>query len=318
MFRLCFSYFVLLSSLCFGQYEFKLQAKIIDRVTKKSVIAIAKPKQRWDKWHTTEGILSVGYTASTAVDTLVISSPGYQTFFCELPQKEKEGHYLVIELEPVDSEIDLVMRVKKTKQAEVILTKAIEKIPVNYFNEPLAFESDYQEVIAFGEQEGVAEIYNALITTYDKGAREDNINTKIQVELLQKNINPDWIPAKSKAFTIGSPYNHIYQTHDYDYVRSYYSKNAYSKWSHSFFKPNTLFEKYDLSYTSDMLLGNDSVFVVLATLKPNFQKNTLSGAIEELSGKDNEADKQQALNMAGKAGNMPSQETEVATFYINL
>jgi hypothetical protein len=70
----------------------------------------------------------------------------------------------------------------------------------------------------------------------------------------------------------------FYKLADCDFVRAFYSKNEYSKWTHNFFRADTKFEEYDMFVESE----TSDYYSILLVLKEDFSNSTIGEKVKKL------------------------------------
>jgi hypothetical protein len=97
---------------------------------------------------------------------------------------------------------------------------------------------------------------------------------------LDKWQHLDYASLRGKLLSIGGAYNYFYKMTDCDFVRAFYSKNEFSKWTPSFFKANSIFQEYDLAILDE----TDTTYILVMKLKDTFSKLSVADKVNKMSG----------------------------------
>lgn len=268
---------------CYSQtlHNTQVAGVVRDFTTNKPISAVINLQKKWNIWHTTNEGFNISYSSMQKNDTLIVNAVGYETNCIYVGETNMQQN-ISIQMKPYLMGLNDSIYTKRLIEGREIIRKSIDFIPKNYHTESIYYDANYQEVIFYEQKEGILEKYDAKLIIADKGYKEDNINVKISLRSLQKNIDKEWDSARQRTFTIGNFYNNFYKSYDYDFIRGINSHNEYSKFSSNFLQSSSFFSKYNLILMGESKIEADSVYVIVGYLKTEFNKNSLNKMIDEL------------------------------------
>ncbi len=294
-----------------------IRGTIIDENTNAPIIATIRLINKWQYWQTF-GTFNINTGRNNSQDTLVISATGYETLY--YPFNQIISKPITIKLKPYLPQMDSVTFVNNCRRGREIVTEALNRIPSNYIAGSFCYEAEFQEIIYFETQDGILETYEGIVNIWDKGISKNNVTTNISPVAFKKQIhNPDWLTLREQTFTFGSYYNQIYKVYDCDIVRGHDSFNEFFKYTNSFFARKDILKKYDLILSGEKKVDLDSVYIIIAQLKPAYRLASINDMMADLDNGGREKYKTEIkdVNLTPALLSTPQKNYEEARILVN-
>ncbi|MBR9997727.1 MAG: carboxypeptidase-like regulatory domain-containing protein [Cyclobacteriaceae bacterium] len=119
-------------------------------------------------------------------DTLCISAIGYKTYK-NLPEKLKDIHPLIVEMQPETSVLQDVLILDEAITGKRVLEKAINRISRNYSSRPYQLEGYYRDYLKKNNE--YISFLEAAITVQDMGINTQESKSRIRINQLRFSDN---------------------------------------------------------------------------------------------------------------------------------